>query len=173
MREGDLVAAYRQMTMEGENFRGLSLLMHSRSVQGMIRRSGAVTLLDYGSGVGVAYEEPHLLHARWKVPKPRLYDPAIPEFSERPDEIFDGIICSDVMEHVPEHELEDAIVYMMTHSRLFLWASICCRPAKKFFPDGVTNLHVTIHPIEWWHSLFRVYAAKTSYRGVLSLEETA
>jgi hypothetical protein len=30
-----------------------------------------------------------------------------------------------------------------------VWASVCCRPAKKHFPDGV-NMHVTVMPLDWW-----------------------
>ena len=169
---GSLIYLYKQMMAHGDNFRGLSLVKHKRVLRKLIQRTGATTLLDYGSGKGDAYDAPHLLHEAWGVPRPYLYDPAFPELSVRPDSLFDGIICSDVLEHIPEDELADAITYMIQHSVLFVWASICCRPAKKCFADSVTNLHVTVRPFAWWSDLFERHREACEYRGDILLLET-
>lgn len=169
---GDLTLLYRDMMEDGQNFGGLSVLTYARTLRALVSQTKAVTLLDYGSGRGHAYDPPWFLHERLRVPRPTLYDPAVVGIDTRPDKIFDGVICSDVLEHIPEHELQDAILYMLTHARLFVWASICCRPAKKCFADGVTNLHVTVRPFGWWQNLFTHYQEAAGFRGVLSLSET-
>ena len=169
---GDLVPLYRDLVDNGANFRGLSLLKYSRRIYKLLIRTQAQSLLDYGSGKGEAYGEKYAVHRTWGVPRPRLYDPSFDGIGIRPTETFDGVICSDVLEHIPEYELKDAITYMMKHSRMFIWASVCCRPAKKCFADGVTNLHVTIRPILWWRELFEYYKDVCGYEGEVILLET-
>jgi hypothetical protein len=67
------------------------------------------------------------------------------------------VICSDVLEHVPEQLVDNVIEELFGYARLFVWMSICCRQAKKHFPDG-TNLHVTVQPEAWWIARIARYA---------------
>lgn len=158
---GVLVPIYRELAADGLQFRGLSILTHRATIQKLVRRHGAQRLLDYGSGAGDAWRSPHRLHKDlrlhwWDVV---LYDPAFPEHEEEPTGMFDGVLCSDVLEHVPEGELDAMIERLYSHARRFLWASVCCRLAKKKFPDG-TNMHVTIHKLPWWRDLFEKHRPK-------------
>jgi hypothetical protein len=127
----------------------------------LVRSHGAKTLLDYGSGAGDAWKQPHRMHRelsmRWF--DITLYDPAFPEHDEKPHGLFDGVLCSDVLEHIPEQDVDAVVAELFAHARMFVWASVCCRPAKKSFPDG-TNLHCTLYPIEWWHALFERLAPR-------------
>ena len=66
---------------------------------------------------------------------------------------FDMVICSDVLEHVPEDEVDQLIERLFGYGRRGL-ASVCCRLAKKTFADG-TNMHVTVQPYEWWGAQVR------------------
>jgi hypothetical protein len=59
-----------------------------------------------------------------------------------------------VLEHVREEDVRDFVANLFGHAKKFVWASVCCRPAKKTFPDGETNLHVTIHQLQWWLDIF-------------------
>lgn len=151
----DLVALYREMAAEGKNFLGLSLLNHAAEIGSLIRRTGARTILDYGSGRGDAYFTPHQIQRDWGVDRPFLFDPAFPQHDVLPPAgvLFDGVICSDVLEHVPEDEVRALVDDLFEFSRGFVWASVCCRPAKKHFADG-RNMHVTVKPIEWWRAVF-------------------
>jgi hypothetical protein len=45
----------------------------------------------------------------WGVESIRCYDPGYPPFSTLPEGRFDGVICTDVLEHCPE-ELKEKIV---------------------------------------------------------------
>jgi hypothetical protein len=67
---------------------------------------------------------------------------------------FDGVLCSDVLEHVPDEELDVFIPRLFAYADKFVWASVCCRAAKKCFPSG-ENMHVTIRPMSWWRRRFK------------------
>lgn len=153
---GDLMPMYRAMAATGEHFRGCTILAHREQIAALVRKHKAVTLLDYGCGAGEAWKQPHRLHRdlglRWFDVK--LYDPAFPEHQEKPHGKHDGVLCSDVLEHVPEPDVPALVGALFTHARKFVWASVCCRPAKKTFTGTDVNLHVTIKPLEWWKAVF-------------------
>jgi hypothetical protein len=167
----ELIAMYREIAARGEQFRGLSLLSNAVDIMELLslqaKPIGTLKLLDYGSGAGDAYEPPHSVHEVWGVPKPTLYDPAFDGIDVPPPAgtKFDGVICSDVLEHIPENECERLVNELFGYTDGFVWASVCCRPAKKIFADG-TNMHVTVRKMAFWHKLFaRVSASHTaSYR---------
>ena len=92
----------------------------------------------------------HQWHEAWGI-MPALYDPAVPEFAEMPTDPCDGVICTDVLEHVPENELDAVIGDLVRLAQLWCFVSVCCRAARpnKNLPDG-RNAHVTIRPQAWW-----------------------
>jgi hypothetical protein len=151
----NLLKEYRDMAALGGNFRGFSLLQHAKEIGKIVKRHQAKTLLDYGSGAGDAYRQPHHVHEAWGINRMRirLYDPSFPGLDAPITGRYDGVICSDVLEHVPEADVDATIDALFSHATGFVWASVCCRPAKKLFADG-TNMHVTLHPIEWWREKF-------------------
>lgn len=159
----DLIAQYRKLAATGEYLRGLSILRYREQIGELVRKHKASTLLDYGSGAGDAWKQPHRLHRelglRWF--DVRLYDPAF-EHCEKPHGKFDGVLCSDVLEHVPEAEVDAFVAALFSHARRFVWASVCTRPAKKTFDDG-TNLHVTLQPVDWWRAVFERHAGSVPW----------
>jgi hypothetical protein len=154
----ELLRQYRAMAATGLHFRGLTVLQHEEAIRGLIERHRAVTLLDYGAGAGEAYDKPHQLHKRWGVPRPTLYDPAF-KHNKLPAGKHHGVICSDVLEHVPEAAIDSLVRSLFGYANRFVFASVCCRPATKTFSDG-TNLHITLRPYQWWHDTFTEHAPK-------------
>lgn len=165
----ELIAGYRAMAAQGANFQGLSVLQHARFIGKLIHRTGARTLIDYGCAGAGAYADPHRMHEGWGVERPALYDPAVPAFEAKPVGVFDGVICSDVLEHVPERHVDAVIAELFAYAKLFVFASVCCRPAKKRFPGTGINLHVTVRPFAWWEQKMR---AANSANVVVGLVET-
>lgn len=152
----DLIAQYHDLAVRHNMFRGLSLVQHVDEVGKAVARHRAKTLLDYGSGAGDAYRDPHRVHEKWGLNKVfiRLYDPAFKRLkAPLGDTTYDGVICSDVLEHIPECDVPKVTATLFKHAKHFVWASICCRPANKTFPDG-TNLHITLHDMAWWTAQF-------------------
>jgi hypothetical protein len=100
----------------------------------------------------------------WGVESIRCYDPGYPPFSTLPEGRFDGVICTDVLEHCPEADLQWIVGELFGYARLFVFANIACYPAIKTLPNG-ENAHCTIRPLEYWREIFEKAAAGAS--GVL------
>ena len=96
------------------------------------------------------------------MPYPTLYDPGVEGLRQKPAGTFDGVICNDVLEHVPEHLVREVIAELFDYAERFVWASVCCRPAKKWFDPETKerNLHVTLQPQKWWNARFLEAAGK-------------
>jgi len=160
-----LTPEYRKMAADGGNFHGLSVLQHQHYIGQFIKITNSKTLLDFGCGRGDAYRSPHKVHHQWGLSRKdvRLYDPAFKRDDMLPVGKFDVVICSDVLEHIPEDEVEAFVTRLFSYTKRGVWASVCCRPAKKTFPDG-TNLHVTVKPFEWWYDVFKKVAGLTPFQ---------
>lgn len=156
----EIAAWYRKQSDTGDQFRGMSVCNHADAIGKLIHKHGARTLLDYGCGLGRQYTEAGI-HLKWGVPMPRLYDPGVTGLERKPDGQFDGVICSDVLEHIPEKMVDAVIAELFDYAGKFVWASVCCRPAKKWFdPQRKTrNLHMTVQPPQWWRARFDAVAS--------------
>jgi len=162
----DLIPLYRELAAkDSNNFQGLSILQHKERIQKLAREVRAKSMLDYGCGRGDAYRSPHKLHHQLGIERANvaLYDPAFRRDDVLPTGKFDLVLCSDVLEHVPEDQVDEVIARLFSYARYAVWASVCCRPAKKTFPDG-TNMHVTVQPYEWWRRKFQTWADATNIR---------
>ena len=148
-----LIPQYRAMapTMGG-NFGGLSVMNHVGSIKKLLKETDSKTMLDFGCGRGEAYRSPHKLHHQIGLSRSAvtLYDPAFRPSSALPTGTYDLVVCSDVLEHIPEDEVNEFLIRLVGYARKAVWASVCCRPAKKKFPGTDTNMHVTVKPFEWW-----------------------
>lgn len=169
-----LADEYKRLAATGQQFRGLSCLQHAEQIGELIKATGSKTLLDWGCGGGDQYRKPHQLQKRWGVDRPRLYDPHFPRYSGKPIGRFHGVICTDVLEHLRETAVDAFIAGLFNHAERFVFASVCCRPAKKVFSNG-ENMHLTIQPYDWWHAKFEVAEAGQAARPIVrwQLVETA
>ena len=167
----ELVEQYRAMHRDGDPGRGIapaqmfdgqSLPRQAQRIRRLITRSGARSILDYGSGKGTQYSKPILengverwesMQQYWGVESIRCYDPGYVPFSELPQGAFDGVVCTDVLEHCPEQDLEWIIGELFGFARRCVFANVACYPARKTLPNG-ENAHCTIRPVEFWRELF-------------------
>ena len=140
----------------GGNFGGLSVLNHVASIKRLVKDRDCKTMLDFGCGRGDAYRSPHKLHHELGLSRHvvTLYDPAFRPSAALPTGTYDLVVCSDVLEHIPEGEVPAFVARLFAYSRKAVWASVCCRPAKKNFPGTDVNMHVTIQPYTWWYDRF-------------------
>lgn len=82
------------------------------------------------------------------------YDPAIDEFNnEHKDKNFDTIVCLDVLEHIPEDEVDALLNHIKSYNVESLYFIVSTRYAKTLLPDG-RNCHETVKSKEWWQSIF-------------------
>ena len=173
----ELLEQYRAMHRDGdvrggtpavETFDGKSLPRQASRIKKLILRTGAKALLDYGSGKGRQYIPADILdngvrlassmQEYWGVESIRCYDPGHPPFSALPEGSFDGVLCTDVLEHCPEQDLPWIVGELFGYTRLFVFANVACYPARKTLPNG-ENAHCTIRPVEFWKELFESCAA--------------
>lgn len=151
---------YARMAEGGAQFQGWTVQQYRTQIKKLVERTQSTDLLDYGSGQGLAWPK---LAADLGVNVCK-YDPSIPRLARKPQRAFHGVICTDVLEHIPEGLVDNVIAELFEYAQRFLFVTTCPRPAKKLFEDG-TNMHVTVKPAAWW--LEKLAAANT--RGVLML----
>jgi hypothetical protein len=166
-----LAEQYRTMHAEGdtnagipteEMFPGYSLMNWVVRIRELIAQTGAQNLLDYGSGKGQQYD---MLDAQrrqtlggaesvldyWGVDEVRCYDPNYAPYSKLPEGRFDGVICTDVLEHCPEEDIGWILGEIFGYASRFVFAVVASYPAAKLLPDG-SNAHCTIQSAEWWQA---------------------
>lgn len=139
-------------------FAGTSLRPHVEAVGHLVRGTGSHTLLDYGCGKARLYGAPAkafggapgtTLQQHWGLDAITLYDPAYPEHDDLPAGTFDGVISTDVLEHIPEEDVPWILDEIFGYAKKFVYLNVACYPAKKILPNG-ENAHCTIQPQEWW-----------------------
>lgn len=110
------------------------------------------SLIDYGAGRSkIAYwlgREANMEHVA-------CFDPAVPEISQIPEEKFDVVVSFDVLEHIPEEEM-DAVLSEMAKVATHALLIIDIAPAKATLSDG-RNAHVSLHDESWWQDRLAQY----------------
>lgn len=161
-----LLEMYKTMHEEGapevglpasNTFAGKSLKKYLGPITELVRQTGATTVLDYGSGKGQTYDpypgEPagsrFKSRPQWPDVKVTCYDPGYEPFSGPIEPAYDGVICTDVLEHITEEDIPWVLDKLFSHARLFVYAVAACYPARKVLPDG-QNAHCTLQPPTWW-----------------------
>lgn len=110
-------------------------------------------LLDYGSGKGYQYLWARVHELWWNGNLPYLYDPGVVQLSAMPEGPFDGIICTDVMEHIHPGDVDLILQDIFARVRRggFVYFNIFCNPSRKEIYEGV-GVHLTVRPPDWWRA---------------------
>lgn len=173
----ELLSLYRKMHAEGyvekgdrdvhvppeQTFRGSQLPKFVHPIKELIDCHSALSILDYGAGKGHQYGPLALalpsgetfpdIKSFWAVDQISCYDPAVPGVDVLPNSSFDGVVCTDVLEHCPVEDIPWIVKELFDHATKFVFANIACYPAKKTLPSG-ENAHCTVRHPEWWGGLF-------------------
>jgi hypothetical protein len=143
-----LIEQYKEMHEGDSVFPGDSLSQHGASIKQIIDISDSKTLLDFGCGKGYQYTKMNLHKEYFNNIMPSLYDPGT-KYSDFPEGMFDGVICTDVLEHIEEEDLDEVLGQIFSKANKFVYLGVCTIPALAILPDG-RNAHVTIKPFQWW-----------------------
>jgi len=145
-----VIEQYKVLHKRGAWFHGTAIKGYTGHIGYLIEETGAKTLLDYGCGKATYYLD-RKVHEEWGVPLPYLYDPGLERFEKKPPagSKFDGVICTDVLEHLERPE--EVIAELIGYADKFLFCSISCRASneKKCLLDG-RGLHISVYPPAWW-----------------------
>jgi hypothetical protein len=165
-----------------ETFGGISLAPHVHTIRRLVADTGAQNILDYGAGKAGLYdhrdfalpgetERLESVQDYWDVDFVELYDPGYAPFSSLPQRTFDGVICTDVMEHCPEEDLPWILGEIFGYAERFVFLTIARYPALKRLPNG-ENAHITLQPAQWWaETIGRVAQARPQVLWQARVEE--
>ena len=90
-----------------------------------------------------------------------MYDPGVKNFSKYPTNKADGVVCIDVVEHIPENDVINFIEELFKLANKFVFIVIACYPAKKKLPDG-RNVHLCLKSIQDWKKIIKDMRPKFS-----------
>jgi hypothetical protein len=156
---------YDELHKNPHNFRGFQVVKHADAIQRLIDKTDSNTLLDYGCGKADGYKKDGKFHDIVT-----LYDPYYEPFSKRPEGKFDGVLCCDVLEHIPPENMAETILDIFGYAEKFVYFTISTRLAKKTLPDG-RNAHLTVLPKEWWIGLIRYCLGERDLKVIMNFED--
>jgi hypothetical protein len=153
----DYAEQYKKMHEDPELFQGISTQVHIKDIEIMVHQYKAKSLLDYGCGKGDQYHVAKLHMKHFDGVMPELYDIGVEKYNKIPSGKFDGVICTDVMEHVPEDKIDEVLKQIYSKAKKFVFFGICDQLAVKLLPNG-ENAHCTVKPMEWWREKIQQHA---------------
>lgn len=135
-------------------YSGKGILKHAVRIFELADEIDARSMLDFGCGKGGAYGPDVAPSIEGTLGFPvTKYDPAVPEFSAEPQGKFDLVVCCDVLECVPEGDIDYMVQRLGDLTAKALFVTVATFPSKKTLPDG-RNAHLTQKPEEWWMERF-------------------
>ncbi|MCB2081833.1 MAG: hypothetical protein KDD76_04285 [Rickettsiales bacterium] len=178
----ELVAHYRQMHEQGyvvqdgntqrklnpeDVYPGNELPRFAQYICNAIKLTEAETILDYGAGKGRQYGPATVtmpdgktyesIPAYWGVKEVRCYDPAVAAHDTLPDQKYDGVVSTDMLEHCSSQDVPWIVEEMFSLANKFVFVNVSCVPAKALLPTG-ENAHCTLRSADWWNGLFTATA---------------
>jgi len=176
----DLLTEYKELHKDPKYFNGICLITHLNTVTHIMLKEGAKSLLDYGCGKALLYDDekyknmklnkkgqtlPKPLQKLWQLDYHALYDPAYPKHSKLPKGKYDAVVCTDVIEHIDEKDVDWILEEIFSYSRKFVLLTIACYKALKTFKDG-RNVHVNVKTPEYWKEKLLQLHAKHSHLNI-------
>jgi SAM-dependent methyltransferase len=137
------------------------------TILAIIADKKSVTILDFGCGTAIHWHKHTLVNKTKslmtvlgeKVQGFYRYDPAVDIYSKKPTTKFDLVVCSDVLEHIPDSELQsfidEASSYVDTGGTLMF--SVSTSPSNNSFLSG-ENMHINIKSPDEWVQLLKKYS---------------
>ncbi len=131
---------------------GTRSMIYLKAISLVIDYLSPKSILDFGCGKGVLIDK-----IAQKYPNIQCYgyDPAVEEIKVLTTNNVDLVICTDVLEHIPESELDDALANISKLSKNAFFM-IDHALAGATLPNG-ENAHCTVKPYEWYYDLLKNY----------------
>ena len=157
----ELLDSYKELHKEEGKFRGISLVPLVPTLINVTKENNCKTLLDYGCGKAIPYSKKECKSIGLKKPVQELcnldsfdlYDPAYPKYNKLSKKKYDIVVCTDVMEHIAEQDIDWVLKDILSHSKKTVFLNISCQPALKHFKEGKfkgQNVHVSVFHGTWW-----------------------
>lgn len=157
-------------------FSGKALLeWHKATVyRNMIEYFGPTQWLDYGCGPAYGYREhgelTHMVKGT-QSQQPVLYDPCHPPFDTFPTiETIPGVICVDVLEHIPESDIEETLKYLFNVCSQWMFLFISTKRGARNFPNSHESTHCTLKTRQEWVDIVKRHVDGKQISVVLSTD---
>lgn len=139
-----LISQYEELHSSDTSY-GSTSIKFIKEVCMMIDQLQPVSILDYGCGKGVLIDAPQEKYPNINCYK---YDPSIPEYNTLPVDKVDMVLNTDVLEHIPENDLDDVLadIARITDQVYF---NLHHEKAVTILPSG-ENAHCTIKTPRWY-----------------------
>ena len=165
----DLIDSYKVLHEEEGKFKGISLAPLVPTLIHVTKENNCKTLLDYGCGKAIPYDKDRCKEVGLRNPVQELcniesfdlYDPAYEKYATLPDKKYDIVVCTDVLEHIAEQDIDYVLTQILSRSNKVVFLNISCRPAVKHFKEGKfkgKNVHISVFdPIWWGHKIGNIW----------------
>ena len=179
----ELIDAYKIIHQEEGKFKGISLVPLVPTLMSLVKENDCKTLLDYGCGKAIPYDKDRCKEVDLRHPIQKLcnlksfdlYDPAYEKYATLPDKKYDIVVCTDVLEHIAEQDIDYVLTEILSHSKKIVFLNISCQPALKHFKEGKfkgKNVHISVFDPSWWgHKIGNIWN-KFNHLKVYTLCET-
>lgn len=138
---------------------GLGGSHYAVDIRRLAQKHDALWILDFGCGKGglvksldgepLQRSRPYTFTPRHFPLNVEGYDPYVKEFCKPPEHEFDMLVSTDLLEHIPEKELDEIFNDMLSYQPRLMFHAISNRKATQILPDG-TNAHKTVKDAAWW-----------------------
>jgi SAM-dependent methyltransferase len=135
------VDAGRRFQQENKSWAGYDVVKYQKLIKDLVDRYGAKTILDYGCGKGLQYKEklPYGMIAGQPIPEDQwqtfdqylgvqvyCYDPCVEGFETPPpaDAKFDGVICTQVLNNIPDDDMTWVRETLQGHAEKFCFIGL-------------------------------------------------
>ena len=129
--------------------------------------------LDYGCGPAFPYQENRVAVtlASDTNSSYTLYDPCHPPYDTFPTQKeFKGVLCVDVIEHIPEADTKATLDYLFSVCKEWMFLFISTKRTARSFHDEEGNTHCTLKTREEWVSIINDYASKVDFPVILATD---
>ena len=179
----DLIDSYKVLHQEEGKFKGISLVPLVPTLMSLVKENNCKTLLDYGCGKAIPYDKDRCKEVDLRNPIQKLcnlqsfdlYDPAYEKYATLPDKKYDIVVCTDVLEHIAEQDIDYVLTEILSRSKKIVFLNISCQPALKHFKEGKfkgKNVHISVFDPSWWmHKIGNIWN-KFNHLKVYTLCET-
>jgi hypothetical protein len=186
----ELVTEYKKLHEYGNKeipawkmFNGISITFYLKDLMHLVLNvEKAKSILDYGCGKALLYSPTKYNKLRldksgsqlkkslpelWGLDYYALYDPGYKEYNKLPKGKYDGVICTDVIEHIDENDCDWILEEILSFSKKFVFISIACYKALKTFTNG-KNVHVNVKSPEYWKEKLNALSSKHPHLNIYS-----
>ena len=139
-----------------QTYDGRMTITYAKFIKNIINKNNLNSLLEYGCGKARFYEEESKvanetypsLKNYWGIDI-KLFDPAVQKFSTMPSGRYDITICIDVLEHIPEEDIDWVLEKILKLSKKFIFLVIGSYESLAVLPNG-EGAHILIKTPKWW-----------------------